>query len=134
MLIWKEVVMIRIAFAFIAIVIVASVSLYGITGCTKTNIDETKKHSQTEEPYQTTWTSLKNHTTPQWLKDAKFGIYTHWGVYSVPAYDNVWYPNKMYRKGNIQYEYHIKTYGPPEKFGYKDFIPLFKAEKFNAEE
>ncbi len=94
--------------------------------------------------YEPTWNSLKTHQTPRWLQDAKFGIYTHWGVYSVPAsrhtmnlprYKNVtWYPYYMYREGNPLYEYHVKTFGPPSKFGYKDFIPSFTAEKFDPDE
>jgi len=86
--------------------------------------------------YQPTWNSLRQHPDPQWLQDAKFGIYTHWGVYSVPATGpNVtWYPYNMYREGTPQHEYHVKTYGPPSQFGYKDFIPQFTAEHFDADE
>lgn len=86
--------------------------------------------------YTPTWSSLKKHATPQWFKDAKFGIYTHWGIYCVPAKgpNATWYPYNMYRPGTEQYEYHLKTYGGPEKFGYKDFIPLFTAEKFDPDE
>ena len=86
--------------------------------------------------YQPTWYSLAKHPTPQWFKDAKFGIYTHWGIYSVPAKgpNATWYPYYMYREGNEQYEYHLKTYGGPAKFGYKDFIPQFTAEKFDPDE
>lgn len=86
--------------------------------------------------YEPTWNSLRRHPNPQWLQDAKFGIYTHWGIYSVPATGpNVtWYPYNMYREGSEQYNYHVKTYGHPSKFGYKDFIPLFTAEHFDADE
>ncbi len=86
--------------------------------------------------YEANWTSLKQHSTPQWLREDKFGIYTHWGVYSVPACgpNGTWYAHNMYRKGNSQYEYHEKTYGPAAEFGYKDFIPMFTAEKFDATE
>jgi alpha-L-fucosidase len=94
--------------------------------------------------YHASWNSLKTHPTPRWLQDGKFGIYTHWGVYSVPAsghpvdwhpYKNVtWYPYNMYREGTQQYEYHVRTYGPPSQFGYKDFIPMFTAEKFDPDE
>ncbi len=86
--------------------------------------------------YEATWNSLRTHVTPQWLRDAKFGIYTHWGIYSVPAYGpNVtWYPYFMYREGSPQHEYHVKTYGPPSQFGYKDFIPMFTADRFDADE
>jgi alpha-L-fucosidase len=54
----------------------------------------------------------------------------HWGVYSVPAFGNAWYSRNMYIPGNKAYEHHIATYGPQCKFGYKDFIPMFRAEHF----
>lgn len=86
--------------------------------------------------YKASWNSLKRHQTPQWFQKAKFGIYTHWGIYSVPACrpNGSWYGFYMYQKGSPQYEYHVKKYGGPEKFGYKDFIPMFTGEKFDAEE
>ena len=86
--------------------------------------------------YKASWNSLVNHSTPQWLRDGKFGIYTHWGVYSVPACGpNVsWYPYNMYRPGTAQYEFHLKNYGGPKKFGYKDFIPQFTGSKFDPEQ
>lgn len=75
--------------------------------------------------------SLSHYKIPEWYKDAKFGIYTHWGVYSVPAYGSEWYPHNMYIKGSKTYKYHRKHYGPQSKFGYKDFIPMFKAKKWD---
>lgn len=82
------------------------------------------------------WNDLQHYNVPKWLRDAKFAIYTHWGVYSVPACgpNASWYPYNMYRKGTPQYEYHVKHYGLPENFGYKDFIPQFTGEKFDANE
>jgi alpha-L-fucosidase len=87
-------------------------------------------------PYKPSWNSLKTHKTPTWFQEAKFGIYTHWGVYSVPARgpNATWYPYNMYIKGTPQHEYHVKTYGPLTEFGYKDFIPMFTAEKFDPDE
>lgn len=85
-------------------------------------------------PYQATWESLSEYTVPRWYRQAKFGIFIHWGVYSVPAYNNEWYPRNMYIQGTPEYEHHIKTYGRHSEFGYKDFIPLFKGEKFDADE
>lgn len=82
--------------------------------------------------YEPTWNSLKKHKQPEWLDDAKFGIYFHWGPYCVPAHGNEWYPTHMY--GRFTNAYHKTTYGGPEKFGYKDFIPQFTGENFNAEE
>jgi alpha-L-fucosidase len=89
-----------------------------------------------EGKYLPTWNSLRTHPTPQWFKDTKFGIYTHWGIYSVPAHgpNGTWYPHNMYYEGTPQYEYHLKTYGHPSKFGYKDFIPMFTAKKFDPDE
>ena len=78
--------------------------------------------------------TVPRHPVADWFRDAKFGIYFHWGPYSVPAYDNEWYSRNMYVKGSAAYKHHVATYGGPEKFGYKDFIPLFTAEKFDAEE
>ena len=86
-----------------------------------------------KEKYEANWESLKQYTVPEWWKDMKFGIYFHWGPYSVPAYKE-WYSHWMYEDGNKIREYHEKTYGNLKDFGYKDFIPMFTAEKFNADE
>ena len=84
--------------------------------------------------FKDNWQSLSNHKTPDWYYKDKFGIFIHWGVYSVPAFGSEWYSRNMYIKDRgYEYEHHIKTYGDPKDFGYKDFIPMFKAEKFNAE-
>src|SRR5579859_6795671 len=82
-------------------------------------------------PFHPDWESLQHYEAPEWYKDAKFGIFIHWGVYSVPAFGNEWYPRNMYREGSNEYKHHIATYGLLEKFGYKDFIPMFKAEHFD---
>ena len=84
-----------------------------------------------EGPFQAEWESLKGFTVPDWYVDGKFGIFIHWGVYSVPAFGSEWYPRQMYLQGTAEYQHHIETYGPHTKFGYKDFIPQFKAEKFD---
>ncbi len=86
-------------------------------------------------PYTEDWASLARHTeAPEWFKDAKFGIYFHWGVYSVPAYAYEWYPRWMHFEGTKEYKHHLETYGHPSKFGYHDFIPMFKAEYFDPNE
>lgn len=82
-------------------------------------------------PFRPDWESLQKYEAPDWYKDAKFGIFIHWGVYSVPAYANEWYPRNMYREGSDENKHQIATYGPLDKFGYKDFIPMFKAEHFD---
>ncbi len=82
------------------------------------------------------WERLKTHNAaPEWFADAKFGIYFHWGVYSVPAWGSEWYPRFMYDPNRVGwgekiYDYHQKTYG--KGFDYHDFIPMWKAPRFNA--
>ena len=87
-----------------------------------------------EGPYQPAWSSLMQTKTPDWFKQKRFGIFIHWGVYSVPANSNEWYPRNMYIEGMPAYEHYIKTYGSQKDFGYKDFIPMFHAEKFDPAE
>lgn len=86
---------------------------------------------QAQERYQATWESLSKYQTPDWFRDAKFGIFIHWGVYSVPAFGSEWYPRNMYDTASDEFKHHVATYGTQDKFGYKDFIPMFKAEKFD---
>ena len=84
-------------------------------------------------PFKDNWESLSKFEAPKWYRNAKFGIFIHWGVYSVPAYDSEWYSRNMYVQGSKAYEHHLKTYGKHSEFGYKDFIPMFKAEKFDPD-
>jgi alpha-L-fucosidase len=86
-----------------------------------------------EGPFRPDWESLKNFHVPEWYKDAKFGIFIHWGVYSVPAFGSEWYPRLMYIPGTPENKHEIATYGPLDRFGYKDFIPMFKAQKFDPQ-
>ncbi len=86
-----------------------------------------------EGPFQPTWESLESYCAPQWYQDAKFGVFIHWGVYAVPAFGNEWYPRNMYVQGSREYEHHLATYGPHSRFGYKDFIPQFTADKFDPD-
>ncbi|MEM6259645.1 MAG: alpha-L-fucosidase [Planctomycetota bacterium] len=94
-------------------------------------------------PYEPNWASLGNHrAAPDWLRDAKFGIYFHWGVYSVPAFYNEWYPRFMHfslpdHDPPLEHpvaKHHINTYGHPAEFGYHDFVPMFTGERFDPEE
>ncbi|SEA92966.1 alpha-L-fucosidase [Pseudobutyrivibrio sp. ACV-2] len=82
--------------------------------------------------FKPSWESLSQHQTPKWFENAKFGIFIHYGLYSVPAFGNEWYSRNMYNKRDPEYRYHIETFGPQKDFGYKDFIPLFTAERFDA--
>ena len=115
----------------LALVLVGGLTFVGfLTSCKISEVEP-------EEKYEPSWESLKQHSTPEWFKDAKFGIYFHWGVYSVPAYRDEWYPRGMYAAfsdEDKQKQYHKEHFGDPSEFGYKDFIPLFKAEKFDADE
>ena len=91
------------------------------------DVDSTNRQG----PFRADWESLQKYDVPEWYKDAKFGIFIHWGAYSVPAFGSEWYPRNMYEPGFDAYKHHIATYGPQDKFGYKDFIPMFKAEHFD---
>jgi alpha-L-fucosidase len=83
-------------------------------------------------PYEPTWDSLRGYTCPEWFRDAKLGIWAHWGPQSVPMYGD-WYARHMYVEGSDQYRYHLRTYGHPSQFGYKDIIARWKAERFDPE-
>jgi len=98
--------------------------------------------------YQPSWRSLTSHPCPTWFRDAKFGIYTHWGPYTVPEYggssdalagergmfNGAWYPRHMYDPEHACGIFHRKTYGDPKQSGYKDLIPRFTGEKFDPDE
>ena len=84
-------------------------------------------------PFTDSWASLSRYQAPDWYRRLKFGIFIHWGVYSVPAFGNEWYPRNMYMQGSPEFRHHVETYGPHREFGYKDFIPLFRAERFDPE-
>jgi alpha-L-fucosidase len=86
----------------------------------------------TSGPFKGTRAALDAYTVPDWFRDAKFGIWSHWGPQSgVEAGD--WFARNMYIQGTPQYEYHLKTYGHPSKTGYKDLIPLFKGDKWDPD-
>ncbi len=75
--------------------------------------------------------SIASHyTIPKWFSDSKFGIFVHWGPASVPAYDG-WYARNMYDVNSHVHKHHVEKYSPVTEFGFKDFIPMFKAEKFD---
>jgi alpha-L-fucosidase len=82
-------------------------------------------------PFAPNWKSLEHFAVPAWYEDGKFGIFIHWGLYSVPAFGNEWYPRNMYKKGTPEFAHHVATFGPQSTFGYKDFIPKFTAERFD---
>ena len=83
-------------------------------------------------PFEATRESLHTYSTPEWYRDAKFGIWAHWGPQSAPEYGD-WYARNMYIQGHRQYKYHVEKYGHPSKFGFKDIIPTWKAEDYDPE-
>ncbi len=83
-------------------------------------------------PYRPDWATLVKYQQPQWYKDAKFGIFIHWGVYAVPAAENEWYPRNMYRPSEGAYKDFQARFGHGDpSIGYKDLIPKFRAEHFD---
>ena len=86
-----------------------------------------------EGPFRPDWGSLSQWDVPTWYKDAKFGIFIHWGVYAVPAFGSEWYPRMMYLEGTPENKHQVATYGPLSQFGYKDFVPMFKAEHYDPQ-
>jgi alpha-L-fucosidase len=101
-------------------------------------VTATLSFAQQKENYKPDWKSLSKHNeVPDWIRDAKFGIYCHWGVYAVPAYNNEHYIQHMHNVSDYSklgtYQRHVALYGPLSEFGYHDFIPRFKGENFNAE-
>ena len=85
-----------------------------------------------EGPFQPDWESLKSYQCPDWYRDAKLGIWAHWSPQCVPE-DGDWYARNMYIQGTPQYDFHVKTYGHPSNFGYKDVCHLWKAERWDPE-
>jgi alpha-L-fucosidase len=93
--------------------------------------------SEEHEPMQTgtyepTWESLMGHQTPEWFRDAKFGIWAHWGPQCVEGTGD-WMARSMYMEGSREYRYHVEHYGHPSEVGFKDILPLFKAENWDPE-
>jgi alpha-L-fucosidase len=81
-------------------------------------------------PFKPTRESLSTYQVPEWFRDAKFGIWAHWGPQSAPEFGD-WYARNMYMQGSRQYEYHVQKYGHPSTFGFKDVIPTWKAESWD---
>jgi alpha-L-fucosidase len=84
-------------------------------------------------PFRPNWESLKAYQCPDWFRDAKFGIWAHWSPQCVPEQGD-WYARGMYVQGSSQYDYHVKTYGHPSQFGYKDICNIWRAENWNPDE
>ncbi len=124
--------------------LISSALLFGATAftlsCSQSPVEYYPDITHTSSPggvevFQADSLSIEqNYTIPDWFTDSKLGIFIHWGVYTVPAYGSEWYARWMYTEGSKINKYHEETYGKLTEFGYKDFIPMFKAEKFDAEQ
>jgi alpha-L-fucosidase len=84
-------------------------------------------------PFQPSWESLQSYTVPEWYRNAKFGIWAHWGPQCEPEHGD-WYARGMYEEGSDHYKYHVQKYGHPSKFGFKDVIHQWKAEKWDPDQ
>ncbi|AXY74091.1 alpha-L-fucosidase [Paraflavitalea soli] len=84
-------------------------------------------------PFKATWDSLQGYQVPEWYRNAKFGIWAHWGPQCEAEYGD-WYARGMYEEGSAQYNYHVKKYGHPSKFGFKDVIHQWKADQWDPEQ
>jgi len=82
------------------------------------------------DPFMPDWNSLSAYRIPDWFRNAKFGIWAHWGPQCQPEYGD-WYAREMYMEGSKKYRYHLETYGHPSKFGFKDVINEWKADRWN---
>ena len=98
----------------------------------KVAVSEEHEPMQTGK-YQPTWESLRQHQTPEWFRDAKFGIWAHWGPQCVEGSGD-WMARQLYMEGSKAYQYHVEHYGHPSEVGFKDILPLFRAEKWDPEQ
>jgi alpha-L-fucosidase len=125
-----------IAIAAAGVLVLAAVGFVTLPAAAapQDHVNVEKADAKADGPYKAEWDSLKKHDVPEWFRDAKFGIYFHWGVYSVPAFGSEWYPRNMHLKNRGEYKHHVETYGEPTEYPYTEFVPQFKAEKFDADE
>ena len=113
-------------------VLSATAALIGLYGMGKVSAASLFRGDVPDGPFLPFWDSLKAYRTPEWFRDAKLGIWAHWTPQCVPERGD-WYARNMYIQGMPQYEHHVRTYGHPSKFGYKDICHLWKAEKWDPE-
>jgi alpha-L-fucosidase len=85
-----------------------------------------------QRPFMGTRESLEAYRCPDWFRDAKFGIWAHWGPQSAAEYGD-WYARNIYIEGSRQYRHHVQRYGHPSKFGYKDIIPTWHGDRFDPD-
>jgi alpha-L-fucosidase len=111
---------------YLMLVFSVSVASLLLLTCCKT---DTNKESII---FNSSWESLEQYQCPEWFRDAKFGLWSHWDGYVVTEAGD-WYARNMYIQGSSQYKYHLENYGHPSQFGYKDVIELWKADKFHPD-
>lgn len=125
----------------VSLVTAGSLVMSGFITCSNLNeIKAEENNVKTTKKYEATTESLETYEVPEWYRDAKLGIFIHYGIYSVPAFGDEWYGHWMYMSGTKSYGgsdifgHHLQTYGGASKFGYKDFIPEFNKEikKFSS--
>lgn len=105
--------------------------------CLQVSAQDVIKVSENDEPmqkgkFEPNWESLKTYETPEWFRNAKFGIWAHWGPQCVEGSGD-WMARSLYIEGSSQYKYHVAHYGHPTEVGFKDILPLFKAERWNPD-
>ena len=114
--------------------IAGALPAFGLRGGAEMPIDAEPRLSPGIEPetgpFAASRESLQGYQVPEWFRDAKFGIWAHWGPQSAVEFGD-WYARKMYEQGSAQYDYHLAHYGHPSRFGFKDTIPSWKAERFD---
>jgi alpha-L-fucosidase len=115
--------------AWLALAILPTLAV-SVSAAPATNADGAKVMPIAAGPFQGTLASLKQYKCPDWFRDAKLGFWAHWGPQAVPGQGD-WYARKMYVQGEPDYVSHLKVYGHPSKAGYKDIIPLWKAENWD---
>jgi alpha-L-fucosidase len=112
--------------------LVGGASILAWAGIAKHAYAQVFRRRVPDGPFQPYWESLKAYRCPDWYRDAKLGIWAHWSPQCVPEQGD-WYARNMYVQGSRQYQFHVKTYGHPSQFGYKDICHLWKAERWDPE-
>jgi len=115
------------------LLLLLSAATYGLAGAQQYSVPvSTEQEPMAEGKFEPTWESLNQYETPEWFRDAKFGIWAHWGPQCVEGSGD-WMARSMYMEGTREYKHHVENYGHPSEFGFKDILPLFKAEKWNPD-
>ena len=116
------------------LLLISSLLLAVLTiGAQQYRIPVSEEHEKMQTgKYEPTWQSLETHQTPEWFRNAKFGIWAHWGAQCVEGSGD-WMARELYMEGHRKANFHREHYGHPSEFGYKDVLPLFKAEKWDPE-